>query len=108
MRPRLAKAVIRNFRLLRRTDLSFADKVTLCVGRNNTGKTSLAKLFAFFVARKKTTMNIEDFSADCYEEFSPLIASSSRARRSRRVTRFRQSPSPFTSPTTRTAASTDP
>ncbi|MEU3991602.1 AAA family ATPase [Streptomyces platensis] len=69
MPPRLTKAVIRNFRLLRRTDLSFADKVTLCVGRNNTGKTSLAKLFAFFVARKKTTLHIEDFSADCYEEF---------------------------------------
>src|SRR5690349_4810300 len=67
--PRLTKAVIRNFRLLRRTELSFTDKVTLCVGRNNTGKTSLAKLFEFFVARKKTALHIEDFSADCYEEF---------------------------------------
>ncbi|MGW2919296.1 AAA family ATPase [Streptomyces angustmyceticus] len=67
--PRLTKAVIRNFRLLRRTDLSFTDKVTLCVGRNNTGKTSLAKLFEFFVARKKTALHLEDFSADCYEEF---------------------------------------
>lgn len=35
--PRLTKAVIRNFRLLRRTELSFTDEVTLCVGRNNTG-----------------------------------------------------------------------
>ncbi|MCH0541996.1 AAA family ATPase [Streptomyces sp. MUM 203J] len=67
--PRLTKAVIRNFRLLRRAELSFTDKVTLCVGRNNTGKTSLAKLFEFFVARKKTSLRIEDFSADCYEEF---------------------------------------
>lgn len=67
--PRLTKAVIRNFRLLRRTELSFTDKVTLCVGRNNTGKTSLAKLFEFFVARKKAALRIEDFSADCYEEF---------------------------------------
>nr|WP_179342384.1 ATP-dependent endonuclease [Streptomyces sp. alain-838] len=67
--PRLTKAVIRNFRLLRRTELSFTDEVTLCVGRNNTGKTSLAKLFEFFVARKKTTLRMEDFSADCYEEF---------------------------------------
>ncbi|CAL9391571.1 ATP-dependent nuclease [Streptomyces sp. enrichment culture] len=67
--PRLTKAVIRNFRLLRRTELSFTDEVTLCVGRNNTGKTSLAKLFEFFVARKKTALRMEDFSADCYEEF---------------------------------------
>ncbi|MFB8110342.1 ATP-dependent nuclease [[Kitasatospora] papulosa] len=67
--PRLTKAVIRNFRLLRETELSFTDKVTLCVGRNNTGKTSLAKLFEFFVARKKAALRIEDFSADCYEEF---------------------------------------
>ncbi|MFD4172180.1 ATP-dependent nuclease [Streptomyces anulatus] len=67
--PRLTKAVIRNFRLLRRTELSFTEGVTLCVGRNNTGKTSLAKLFEFFVARKKTALQIEDFSADCYEEF---------------------------------------
>jgi putative ATP-dependent endonuclease of OLD family len=68
-RPRLAKATIRNFRLLRNTELSFTDKVTLCVGRNNTGKTSLAKLFEFFVARKKAVLRIEDFSVDCYEEF---------------------------------------
>ncbi|MCI0384152.1 ATP-dependent endonuclease [Streptomyces sp. CNQ085] len=67
--PRLTKAVIRNFRLLRRTELSFTEEVTLCVGRNNTGKTSLAKLFEFFVARKKTVLHIEDFSADCYGEF---------------------------------------
>ncbi|MFJ4923022.1 ATP-dependent nuclease [Streptomyces sp. NPDC088725] len=67
--PRLTKAVICNFRLLRRTELSFTEKVTLCVGRNNTGKTSLAKLFEFFVARKKAALRIEDFSADCYEEF---------------------------------------
>ncbi|MER6621307.1 ATP-dependent endonuclease [Streptomyces sp. NPDC000931] len=67
--PRLTKAVIRNFRLLRRTELSFTDEVTLCVGRNNTGKTSLAKLFEFFVARRKTALRMEDFSADCYEEF---------------------------------------
>src|SRR5262245_10961875 len=41
--PRMTKAVIQNFRLLRETELSFTDDVTLCVGRNNTGKTSLAK-----------------------------------------------------------------
>ncbi|MEU1819323.1 AAA family ATPase [Streptomyces roseifaciens] len=52
--PRPAKAVIANFRLLRETELSFTPKVTLCVGRNNTGKTSLAKLFKLFIARDHT------------------------------------------------------
>lgn len=67
--PRLTKAVIRNFRLLRETELSFTDKVTLCVGRNNTGKTSLAKLFKLFLAKNDIVLRIEDFSADCYTEF---------------------------------------
>ncbi|MFC5143454.1 hypothetical protein [Streptomyces aureoversilis] len=29
-------------------------RLTLCVGRNNTGKTSLAKLFKLFIARDHT------------------------------------------------------
>ncbi|MGW0868942.1 ATP-dependent nuclease [Streptomyces sp. NPDC002740] len=61
--------MIRNFRLLRETELSFTDEVTLCVGRNNTGKTSLAKLFKLFMAKKDAALRIEDFSADCYAEF---------------------------------------
>ncbi|WP_182605382.1 ATP-dependent nuclease [Streptomyces alkaliphilus] len=67
--PHLTKAVIRNFRLLRETELSFTDDVTLCVGRNNTGKTSLAKLFKLFLAKKDSVIRLEDFSAECYAEF---------------------------------------
>ncbi|MCC9710685.1 AAA family ATPase [Streptomyces sp. MNU76] len=55
--------------MLRETELSFADDVTLCVGRNNTGKTSLAKLFKLFLAKKDTALRLEDFSAECYAEF---------------------------------------
>ncbi|MPY56368.1 ATP-binding protein [Streptomyces spongiae] len=69
MPPHLTKAVIQNFRLLRETELSFTDDVTLCVGRNNTGKTSLAKLFKLFLAKKDSVLRIEDFSAECYAEF---------------------------------------
>ncbi|MEU0250324.1 ATP-dependent endonuclease [Streptomyces sp. NPDC006235] len=67
--PQLTKAVIQNFRLLRETELSFTDDVTLCVGRNNTGKTSLAKLFKLFLTKKDSVLRIEDFSAECYAEF---------------------------------------
>ncbi|MER6534559.1 ATP-dependent endonuclease [Streptomyces sp900105755] len=61
--------MIRNFRLLREAELTFADEATVCVGRNNTGKTSLAKLFKLLTARKDAKLRIEDFSADCYGEF---------------------------------------
>jgi len=43
---------IRNFRLLKDVSLSLADKSTVIVGRNNTGKTSLTEIFRSFFSEK--------------------------------------------------------
>ncbi|MEZ5454069.1 MAG: AAA family ATPase [Thiothrix sp.] len=36
---------VENFRLLRNVELCLEDRTTLIVGRNNSGKTSIAELF---------------------------------------------------------------
>lgn len=42
---RIKRAIIENFRLLRNVEIGFEDRTTLIVGRNNSGKTSIAELW---------------------------------------------------------------
>lgn len=65
---RLQKVRIRNFRLLREVELAFNDKSTVIVGRNNSGKTSLAEIFKR-VLSERIRFELEDFSLGVYEQF---------------------------------------
>jgi predicted ATP-dependent endonuclease of OLD family len=60
---------VENFRLLRDVELGFEDRTTLIVGRNNSGKTSIAELFRRLLADKALNFKIEDFSLGCHEQF---------------------------------------
>lgn len=60
---------VENFRLLRDVELGLEDQTTLIVGRNNSGKTSIAELFRRLLADKTLSFRIEDFSLGCYEQF---------------------------------------
>ena len=53
---------VQNFRLLENLELCLEDDVTLIVGRNNSGKTSLTELFRRLLDDKSPKFRIEDFS----------------------------------------------
>ena len=60
---------IENFRLLRNVAVGLENRTTLIVGRNNSGKTSIAELFRRLLGEKSPSFRIEDFSLGCYESF---------------------------------------
>lgn len=60
---------IENFRLLRDVTLGLEAQTTLIVGRNNSGKTSIAELFRRLLSDKTLTFRLEDFSLGCYQQF---------------------------------------
>ncbi|MGE7434188.1 ATP-dependent nuclease [Kitasatospora sp. NPDC001175] len=68
--PRVTKVEVKNFRLLRNAVVTFDEDVTVCVGRNNTGKTSLAEVLSRFLRPGDVSLRLEDFSADSYIEFA--------------------------------------
>jgi predicted ATP-dependent endonuclease of OLD family len=61
---------VKNFRLLRNVSVTFDEDVTVCVGRNNTGKTSLAEVLSRFLRPGEINLRLEDFSTDSYIEFA--------------------------------------
>ena len=66
---RIKEVQIENFRLLRDVTVGFEDRTTLIVGRNNSGKTSIAELFRSLLGEKVPSFRIEDFSLVCHECF---------------------------------------
>lgn len=65
---------IKNFRLLHDVqELSFEEKVTLLVGRNNSGKTSLIDIFNKFVKTNRANFQIEDFSILSLPKFNESL-----------------------------------
>lgn len=60
---------IENFRLLRSVALGLEEGTTLIVGRNNSGKTSIAELFRRLLSDKSPTFRLEDFALGCHEHF---------------------------------------
>jgi putative ATP-dependent endonuclease of OLD family len=63
---------IKNFRLLRDVTLTFEDGVTVIVGRNNSGKTSLTELFRRLLGDASPSFRLEDFS--CATHSGLLVA----------------------------------
>ncbi|QFQ97171.1 AAA family ATPase [Streptomyces phaeolivaceus] len=68
-RPAVTKVEVKNFRLLRDVSVTFDEDVTVCVGRNNTGKTSLAEVLSKFLRPGDISLRLEDFSTESYIEF---------------------------------------
>lgn len=68
--PRITRADVKNFRLLRDVSIAFDKDVTVCVGRNNTGKTSLAEVLSRFLRPGDIRLRVEDFSTEAYSDFS--------------------------------------
>lgn len=66
---RIVRARIENFRLLRDVEIGFEERTTLVVGRNNSGKTSIAELFRRLLSGGGLAFRLEDFSLGCHECF---------------------------------------
>jgi predicted ATP-dependent endonuclease of OLD family len=64
---------VRNFRLLWDVDLELEDDTTVIVGRNNSGKTSLAEVVRRFLVDPNPTFQLEDFSTACYDQFCAAL-----------------------------------
>jgi predicted ATP-dependent endonuclease of OLD family len=59
---------ITNFRLLEQIKLNIEDDITLIVGKNNTGKTSLFEVINMFIS-EKNSFSFHDFSQVTYLQF---------------------------------------
>ncbi len=66
---RIVGIAIENFRLLRNIEVGLEDRTTLIVGRNNSGKTSVAELFRRLLSEKSLSFKVEDFSLGCHKRF---------------------------------------
>jgi len=66
---RIDKIEIENFRLLENVFISLEEEVTLIVGRNNSGKTSLTEIFYKFLDRENSNFIFEDFSISACNKF---------------------------------------
>ena len=62
---------VRNFRMLSDISINLEDDITLIVGRNNTGKTSLLEIIQLFTS-KDDSLSFEDFSKSAYSVFKEL------------------------------------
>lgn len=69
---KITQLKIRNFRLLENLDVNVEDDITLIVGKNNTGKTSLFEAINIFI--KSQEINFEDFSQSTYLRFNRLLS----------------------------------
>lgn len=66
---RVGHVSVRNFRLLHDVDVDLNENTTVLVGRNNTGKTSLAEVMARFIRQTSLRLSLADFSSETYEHF---------------------------------------
>ena len=58
---RIKNIQVRNFRMLAEASINLEDDITLIVGRNNTGKTSLLEIIKMLTS-KDDSLSFEDFS----------------------------------------------
>lgn len=68
---RIRNIQVRNFRMLADISIDLEDDITLIVGRNNTGKTSLLEIIQMLTSRDDS-LSFEDFSQSSYALFKEL------------------------------------
>ncbi|RCR65465.1 AAA family ATPase [Larkinella punicea] len=66
---KIKKIEVKNFRLLKDISIVLENDITLIVGRNNSGKTSLTEIFCKFFESVNNKFRFEDFSISCHNEF---------------------------------------
>ncbi|ASW73102.1 hypothetical protein IQ37_13665 [Chryseobacterium piperi] len=69
---RIKQIQVRNFRLLDNFSVNIEDDITLIVGKNNTGKTSLFEAINVFT-KVSQEISFEDFSLSSYLKFKKIV-----------------------------------
>lgn len=57
---KLTKLVVKNYRALEECEIDVADNLTVIVGKNNTGKTSIAGILSKFISRGRKDSFVYD------------------------------------------------
>ena len=84
----IKKVTVRNFRLLADVELVLEDQMTLIVGRNNSGKTSLSEAIRRFLVDPNPGFQIEDFSNASYDDFCEALKAKNAGRQDDEVRAF--------------------
>lgn len=69
---KLKTIAVKNFRLLDDISINIEDDITLIVGKNNTGKTSLFEVVNMFFI-ESSGFSFHDFSLSCYQQFANCL-----------------------------------
>lgn len=67
--PRLSSIEVCHFRLLHAVKVDLNTETTVLVGRNNSGKTTLAEALTCFLDAHPPKFNLADFSTETYQQF---------------------------------------
>lgn len=71
---KLNSITIKNFRALDNITLGVENDLTLIVGKNNTGKTSVFEALNFFLVQEKKDLKFENFSQNSYSLFRKCLS----------------------------------
>lgn len=71
----IEKITVSNFRLLKNISIDLEKKLSLVIGKNNVGKTSLLKILKKFLTDNGTTFQFNDFNIGFRNEFKKLLES---------------------------------
>lgn len=69
---RIKTVRVESFRRLRSVKIDLDEKATVCVGANNSGKTSITHIFRSFFLHKGSDLTLYDFNSACWEEFGQV------------------------------------
>jgi predicted ATP-dependent endonuclease of OLD family len=70
----IRKIKIQNFRLLKDFSIDLEDGLSLIIGKNNTGKTSLLSLFERFLYGKQNNFTFHDFNIEFQKEIEEALS----------------------------------
>lgn len=72
---KITKIVINNFRLLKTTEIDLEKELSLIIGKNNCGKTSILTVLTKFLGEQSTTnnFNYDDFNIDFPNELFQCV-----------------------------------
>ena len=72
---KISKMVINNFRLLKSTEIDLEKELSLIIGKNNCGKTSVLAVLTKFLGEQSTTnnFNYDDFNIDFQNELFQCV-----------------------------------
>ncbi len=70
----IRKIKIQNFRLLKDFSIDLEEDLSLVIGKNNTGKTSLLSLLERFLSGKQNNFTFHDFNIEFQEEIEETLS----------------------------------